>query len=135
MKYLNFKRIYAKHAKTISSLREEAWKIGLQPRTICKYRRFQKGHHVSFKSKRSLCVGTSAPLEQIYMHSPEGEPPTYCSLFNHMVKAGGSSVKDRLLGAAKVDGVRASGDKMHTAVYSVSAPAGYTNSIKLKTRA
>lgn len=43
---------------------------------------------------------------QIYVHSPMDEPPTYCTLFNHMVKAGGSSIKDRLFEEASVDGVR-----------------------------
>lgn len=48
--------------------------------------------------------------EQIYAHSPEGEPPTYCSLFNHMVKAGGSTIKDSLLAAASMEGVSPPGE-------------------------
>ncbi|CAN0219045.1 unnamed protein product [Scytosiphon promiscuus] len=46
-------------------------------------------------------VGSDA----IYARSNPGEPPEYCTLFNHMVKSGGSTIKDKLSASAAEDGV------------------------------
>lgn len=43
--------------------------------------------------------------DQVYAHTPPGEPPEYCTLFNHMVKSGGSTIKDKLEASALADGV------------------------------
>ena len=43
--------------------------------------------------------------DQIYARSNPGEPPEYCTLFNHMVKSGGSTIKDKLNIAATADQV------------------------------
>lgn len=42
---------------------------------------------------------------QIYARSEPGEPPEYCTLFNHMVKSGGSTIKSKLFDASSADGV------------------------------
>lgn len=63
----------------------------------------------------------------MYVHSPQGEPPTYYSLFNHMVKAGGSSIKDRLLHAVKTDGVHPPGDQMHKPQFVAPFLIGFGN--------
>ncbi|CAM9239120.1 unnamed protein product [Ectocarpus sp. 4 AP-2014] len=39
----------------------------------------------------------------LYARSTPGEPPEYCTLFNHMVKSGGSTIKDKLESAAYED--------------------------------
>eukprot|EP00903_Cladosiphon_okamuranus_P015030 g13906.t1 len=43
--------------------------------------------------------------EAVYARSNPGEPPEYCTLFNHMVKSGGSTIKDKLEEGAKQDNV------------------------------
>lgn len=40
---------------------------------------------------------------QLYARSNPGDPPEYCTLFNHMVKSGGSTIKDKLEIAAFED--------------------------------
>lgn len=46
---------------------------------------------------------------QIYARSNPGEPPEYCTLFNHMVKSGGSTIKDKLEESALADSVEPPG--------------------------
>lgn len=46
---------------------------------------------------------------KIYARSNPGEPPEYCTLFNHMVKSGGSTIKDKLSASAAADGVEDAG--------------------------
>eukprot|EP00752_Nemacystus_decipiens_P003296 g3050.t1 len=43
--------------------------------------------------------------EALYAHTTPGEPPEYCTLFNHMVKSGGSTIKDKLKASARADRV------------------------------
>ncbi|CAN0088367.1 unnamed protein product [Scytosiphon promiscuus] len=49
----------------------------------------------------------TVPGDTVYARSNPGEPPQYCTLFNHMVKSGGSSVKGHLDASAQADGVDA----------------------------
>ncbi|CAM9616207.1 unnamed protein product [Ascophyllum nodosum] len=41
----------------------------------------------------------------IYMRSEPGEPPEYCTMFNHMVKSGGSTIKGKLFGSSRMEGL------------------------------
>lgn len=50
-------------------------------------------------------IGSRVTGRQIYARSNNGEPPEYCTLFNHMVKSGGTSIKDQLITSALTDGV------------------------------
>eukprot|EP00903_Cladosiphon_okamuranus_P012283 g11519.t1 len=43
--------------------------------------------------------------EALYARSTPGERPEYCTLFNHMVKSGGSTIKDKLEESSLADGV------------------------------
>lgn len=53
---------------------------------------------------RSLPSGGHNVLGQRYVASEEGTQPKYCTVYTHMVKAGGSSLKQKLLIAAREDG-------------------------------
>lgn len=65
--------------------------------------------------------GQRLPLfGQIYARSEIGEsPPTYCTVFHHMVKSAGSTVKSILRRASVVDGVAKPGEQAHTTITSM----------------
>ncbi|CAB1101561.1 unnamed protein product [Ectocarpus sp. CCAP 1310/34] len=46
-----------------------------------------------------------APRLQLYARSEPGEPPEYCTVFHHMVKSAGSTVKSLLHSATRKEGL------------------------------
>lgn len=48
-----------------------------------------------------LCPPGVPESPQIYAYSERGEKPAFCTVFNHLVKSGGTTVKDQLIRAAK----------------------------------
>eukprot|EP00752_Nemacystus_decipiens_P011552 g10258.t1 len=75
------------------------------------------------QSRRRLSVGRAillvlltsiysvGPTQGIYARTEPGDPPTYCTVFHHMVKSAGSTMKNVLGDAALEDGVPAPGPK------------------------
>lgn len=45
-----------------------------------------------------------AACEQIYAGSPPDQPPEFCTVFNHMVKSGGTTIKTQLEDRSVVEG-------------------------------
>ena len=55
--------------------------------------------------------------EQMYARSEiEEVPPTYCTVFHHMVKSAGSTIKSILRRASVVDGVAKPGEQSYTII-------------------
>lgn len=53
----------------------------------------------------SACVCLPHSAWQVYSSSTPGQPPEYCTVFHHMVKAAGSTVKRMLRRAAALEGL------------------------------
>ncbi|CAM9632784.1 unnamed protein product [Scytosiphon promiscuus] len=71
----------------------------------------------------------------IYEPQPRGEPPRYCTVVNHMVKSGGTSIKEQLASASRKEGHSAPGlctsdnsttdEQCSEALYNSSVITGY----------
>lgn len=83
---------------------------------VFRHRRFPKP---SFLETAAVYLSRT-PL-QLYARSNPGEPPEYCTLFNHMVKSGGSTIKDKLEEGASLDNVAHPGARCGRAL--VSSPS------------
>ncbi|CAM9311253.1 unnamed protein product, partial [Ectocarpus sp. 13 AM-2016] len=56
---------------------------------------------VRLVSTFSWLVGSGA----FYARSEPGQPPEYCTVFHHMVKSAGSTIKDNLYMSSRIAGV------------------------------
>lgn len=64
-------------------------------------------------------------IEQIYVTDAQEALPTFCTVYNHMVKAGGSSIKQQLMAASRISGGRKPGGDLprdFTSHYFHAAP-------------
>ncbi|CAM9187191.1 unnamed protein product, partial [Laminaria digitata] len=85
--------------------------------------------------------GRSGGLDRIYVESPKGQPPQYCTAFLHFPKSGGSSVKNQLIESSHIDGSnlpslitgvrRTTPEKRLQIVHNSSVIMGYVEMLRL----
>lgn len=54
--------------------------------------------------KNNIIVVSTVHSEQLYAPSPPDQGPQYCTVFNHMVKSGGTTIKTQLEQSSEVEG-------------------------------
>lgn len=50
----------------------------------------------------------------MYSSSPDGQPPKFCTVFNHLVKSGGTSIKQQLFQSSEAEGDAVPGTENET---------------------
>lgn len=70
--------------------------VGFNPRVDAEAAHQAKGNHL----KHGLCAPDApcclAALAQIFAPFDPDQPPAYCTVYTHLVKSGGTSLKDQL---------------------------------------